>query len=249
MDASAILWRILVMDDDSRICRLLARYLGREKFMVDTALSGAEMRQHMAANPANLVILDIKLPDEDGLGLVRYLCQASTAAIIILTEKADPMDKVVGLEMGADDYVTKPFDTRELLARIRSLLRRRTQRIPPPAHKHLLTAHFAGWALDLAGQQLISPAGEHIYLTRQEFQLLTTLVRKPHCVLTRDEILTVATGRDSYPYDRSVDVLVGRLRKKMVGNADDGWLIKTVRNVGYKLAANVQFASRQNLIF
>nr|MBS0022465.1 response regulator transcription factor [Gammaproteobacteria bacterium] len=244
MDARTPLWKILVVDDDPRICRLLAHDLGREGFLVDTASSGAEMHQHLAANRADLVILELKLPDDDGLGLVRHLCQAATA-VIILTGRADPVDKVVGLEMGADDYVTKPFDTRELLARIRSVLRRRTQDSPAPAH--LLTAHFAGWTLDLAGQQLTSPAGEHIYLTRHEFQLLKTLVRKPNCVLTRDEILAVVTGRDSYPYDRSVDVVVGKLRKKMVGNADDGGLIKTVRGVGYKFAVAVQFVSRQSL--
>ncbi|MGC1954076.1 MAG: response regulator transcription factor [Gammaproteobacteria bacterium] len=247
MDARTILWQILVVDDDPRICRLLAHDLGREGFLVDTALSGAEMHQHLAANRADLVILELKLPDEDGLGLVRHLCQAATAAVIILTGKADPVDKVVGLEMGADDYVTKPFDTRELLARIRSVLRRRTQDSPAPAHPHLVTAHFAGWTLDLAGQQLTSPAGGDIYLTRHEFQLLKTLVRKPNCVLTRDEILAVVTGRDSYPYDRSVDVVVGRLRKKMVGKADDGELIKTVRGVGYKFAVPVRFVSRQSL--
>jgi two-component system OmpR family response regulator len=247
MDARTTLWRILVVDDDPRICRLLAHYLGQEGFVVDTALSGAELRQHMAADPVNVVILDLKLPDEDGLSLVRHLCQASTAAVIILTGKADLIDKVVGLEMGADDYVTKPFDTRELLARIRSLLRRRVQGTSSPERAHPNIAYFAGWTLDLAGQQFTSPAGERIYLTHHEFQLLATLVRKPNRVLTRDEILSGVTGRDTYPYDRSVDVLVGRLRKKMVSGADDGRFIKTVRGVGYKFAVNVQFASRENL--
>lgn len=247
MDMRAIRWRILVVEENRRNCRLLARDLAQAGFSVDTALSGAELRQYMAADPANLVILDLKLPDEDGLSVVRHLCQASTAAVVILTSKTDPIDKVVGLEMGADDYVTKPFDVRELIARIRTLLRRKAQLAPPPEENRLATAHFAGWTLDLPGRQLTSPVGKAIHVTHQEFQLLATLVRKPNCVLTRDDILQNLADSESYPYDRSVDVLVGRLRKKMISGANHPPLIKTVRGVGYKLAATVQFVSRQKL--
>ncbi|MGF1614209.1 MAG: response regulator [Gammaproteobacteria bacterium] len=240
MDARTLLPRILVVDDDPRVCQLLTRYLDQEGFLVDSALSGAELRRHMATQPANLVVLDLTLPDEDGLSLVRHLCHRSTAAIIILTDKADPLDKVVGLEMGADDYLTKPFDRRELLARIRSLLRRRAQHRVPPEMTPLSIVQFAGWRLDLAAQQLTSPTGEEVGLTRHEFQLLATLVRKPNRVLTRDELLSDVAGRNTYPFDRGVDVLVSRLRKKMGSESDRGSLIKAVRGFGYKLAVDVQ---------
>jgi DNA-binding response OmpR family regulator len=209
---------------------------------VRTATSAKEMRERLAAEKPSLVILDLTLPDEDGFSLARELRATSDVAIVILTGKADATDKVVGLELGADDYVTKPFNDRELLARVRSVLRRtsrRGQTRAEPAGDGVAT--FAGWRLDLGAYELRSPQGEVVALTPHEFQLLSALVRHGQRVLTRDAILELVAGRNWSPDDRSVDVLVGKLRKKIEPDASSPRLIDTVRGVGYKLAVKVLF--------
>ena len=238
--------RILIVDDDPRICRLLTRYLGQEGYSVRAAFNGNEMRQLVAAEQPDLVILDWILPDEDGLTLARELRSQSDVAIIMLTGKTETVDRVVGLELGADDYVTKPFEERELRARIRTVLRRTSQNKPPDSSTKGSVAHFAGWQFDLAAYTLTSPAGERIHLTSHEFQLLSALVTQCNRVLTRSKILELVAGRDWSPYDRSIDVLVGKLRGKIEDNPRQPNFIQTVRGIGYKFSARVEFRERTN---
>ncbi len=231
---------ILVVDDDPRLCRLVSRQLSREGYRVRTGGSGKEMRRLLAEERPDLVILDLMLPDEDGFTLARELRAGSNIGIVMLTGKTDTVDKIVGLEIGADDYVTKPFDERELLARVRSVLRRISDDAAQKQHGGSI-ARFAGWTMDLAAYELRSPAGEQIHLTNHEFQLLSALVTHGHRVLSRDTILELVAGRDWDPEDRSVDVLVGKLRKKLESDPHDPKLIKTVRGAGYILTAKVTF--------
>lgn len=225
---------ILIVDDDPRLCRTLARYFKQEGYETHTATSGEEMRQRLAANKPDLVILDLILPDEDGFSLARELRSTYDLAVVILTGKADTIDKVVGLEIGADDYVTKPFDERELLARVRSVLRRTSEGGRGKAEAAGSTACFAGWRFDLSAYELTSPAGQPVALTPHEFQLLTAFVQHGNRVLTRDAILELVADRDWSPDDRSVDMLVGKLRKKIEENPREPQLIETIRGVGYK---------------
>ena len=231
---------ILIVDDDPRICRLVARHLSREGYSVQTASSGEEMRRRIAKEQPQLVILDLMLPDEDGFNLAREIRAESNIGIVMLTGKTDTVDKIVGLEIGADDYVTKPFNERELVARVRSVLRRMHDDASRKKHGGSI-ALFEGWKLDLAGYELTSPEGEPVHLTNREFQLLSALVTHNQRVLTRDAILELVSGRDWDPDDRSVDVLVGKLRKKIEANPHDPKLIKTIRGAGYKLTANITF--------
>jgi len=232
---------ILIVDDDPRLCRSLARYLAPEGYEVRTANNGREMRQRISEDSPDLVILDLMLPDEDGFSLARELRSASDLAVIILTGKSDTVDKVVCLEIGADDYVTKPFDERELLARVRSVLRRtshgRDGGTAPSGH----IVCFDRWRLDLDSYELTSREGEAMPLTPHEFQLLAAFVQHGNRVLTRDLILDLVSGRDWSPDDRSVDVLVGKLRKKLEKDPQDPKLIETVRGVGYKFKGKVAF--------
>jgi two-component system OmpR family response regulator len=230
---------ILIVDDDVRLCRALARYFEREGYSVHTANSGREMREKLAVQRPGLIVLDLMLPDEDGLSLARELRATTEIAVVILTGKADTVDKVVGLELGADDYVTKPFDERELLARVRSVLRRTAADTGAGRSAGGTRACFAGWTLDLDAYELTSPAGEPVSLTSHEFQLLAAFVEHPRRVLTREAILDLVAGRDWSPDDRSVDVLVGRLRRKIEDDPRNPRLIETVRGVGYKLSARV----------
>jgi DNA-binding response OmpR family regulator len=235
---------ILVVDDDPRLCRLVSRQLTREGYSVRTASGGEEMRRLISEALPDLVILDLMLPGEDGFSLARELRAQSSVGIVMLTGKTDTIDKIVGLEVGADDYVTKPFDERELLARVRSVLRR----VSDDTHEHSADANiacFEGWSLDLNAYELASPDGDLVHLTSHEFQLLEALVRHGHRVLTRDAILELLSGRDWTPEDRSVDVLVGKLRRKLESDPHAPRLIKTVRGVGYILTATVSFATKR----
>lgn len=233
---------VLVVDDDSRICRLTQRYLEQEGYKLYTACSGKEMRQVLAEVKVDLVLLDVRLPDEDGFTLIRELRTSPHLAIIMVTGKADPRDKVLGLELGADDYVTKPFDERELLARVRSVLRRvRQGNTASEPVRGRAVAWFAEWKLDLSALELIHQNGARAFLTTREFQLLAALVEHAPRVLSRDFILELLAGRDWTPIDRSIDVLIGKLRKKLGDDAQHPVLVKTVRGVGYKLGVPVEF--------
>jgi two-component system, OmpR family, response regulator len=227
---------ILVVDDDPRICRLLTRLLTPEGYKVETAPNGYIMWRALRARPFDLVILDLRLPGgEDGLTLARRLCSESDVSLIMLTGKSDSIDKVIGLELGADDYITKPFDRRELLARIRSVLRRSGAQqigaaIPEPESSVL---RFSGWTLDLGQRETISPEGARVELTFYEFELLSILAQRPRRALSRDQILELIANRHWQPYDRSIDVLIGKLRRKLQDDSRNPRLIKTVRGIGY----------------
>jgi len=234
--------KILIVDDDERLCRILSRYLVKEGYTVRVATNGDEMRSRLAGERPDLVILDLMLPDEDGLSLARELRAESDVAIVMLTGKTDTIDKIVGLELGADDYITKPFDERELLARVRTVLRRTSAKQAAASRAGSSNARFAGWTLDFVAHELTSPQGEHVHLTSSQFQLLVSLVSRPNRVLSREEILGLVSGRDWTPMDRSIDVLVGKLRKKIEPDPKSPTLIKTIRGVGYKFTAHVDFA-------
>ena len=235
--------KVLVVDDDPRVCRLLSRYLGREGYAVNTTSNGEELHRLVATERPDLVILDLVMPGKDGLTLARELRSQSDVAIIMLTGKTETVDKVVGLELGADDYVTKPFDERELLARVRSVLRRRaTQTGAPASSGEGSVARFNGWEFDLTAHRLTSPAGKDVHLTSHEFKLLAGLVTRRNRALSRDELLHLMGGRDWSPYDRSVDVLLAKLRKKIEEDAKNPMIIQTIRGVGYMFTAKVEWA-------
>jgi DNA-binding response OmpR family regulator len=228
---------ILVVDDEHDICLFLKDYLEAHGYDVFTANDGEGMRSVLKDEEVDLVILDLVMPGEDGLTLTRSLRENSNVAIIILTGKDEEVDRIVGLEMGADDYVAKPFSSRELLARVKTVLRR-TGEAPAPAEAASAT-RFAGWRLDKVGRTLTSPAEDDIPLTTMEFNLLNAFTDNPNKVLDRDKLLDMVQHRNWEPYDRSVEVLVGRLRNKIETNPQKPELIKTVRGAGYVFATNV----------
>jgi DNA-binding response OmpR family regulator len=235
--------RILVVDDEEEIRELLVNYLCGYGFEVLCAADGNAMRAELARNPVDLVLLDLGLPDEDGLGLARELrALARPPGIIIVTGRGQPVDRVIGLELGADDYVAKPFDLRELVARARSVLRRVRAEAPPrPAEDHE-RFEFAGWRLDLSARSLTRPDGEEVSLTTGEFDLLVAFVRNPNRALSRDQLMEIIHRREAGPFDRAIDVQVGRLRRKIERDPADPELIKAVRGVGYQFAARVSCA-------
>jgi DNA-binding response OmpR family regulator len=232
---------ILIVDDHQDICELVRTYLTEEGFKVSTANSGVEMRRVMAQSHIDLVLLDLMLPGEDGLSLARGLRSDSNVGIIILTGRGETLDRIIGLEMGADDYLPKPFHLRELLARVKSVLRRAA----PGETKHAerpAAAQFLGWKLDLASRELFSPAGEEVRLTTGEFDLLAVFVANANQVMTRDRLLDLARNREAGPFDRTIDVQVGRLRRKLEDDPQNPNLIKTVRGTGYVFTAAVEVA-------
>src|SRR5579884_1918204 len=233
---------ILVVDDQKEICEVVQEYLSSEGYRVSTAHDGAEMRRVMAASPADLVILDLMLPGEDGLTLARTLRDESNVGIIILTGRGETVDRIIGLEMGADDYLPKPFHLRELLARVKSVLRRASARalsdgVPSGARSK---ARFAGWNLDLSTRELVSPSGGEVRLTTGEFDLLAAFVNNANQVLSRDRLLDLARNREAGPFDRTIDVQVGRLRRKLEPDPQHPTMIKTVRGSGYIFTPTVE---------
>lgn len=230
--------QILVVDDDPGIRNLLAEYLERNGLRVSLATDGREMRRALGESTPDLVVLDVMLPGEDGLALCRDLRARSRLPVIMLTARADDTDRIVGLEMGADDYVIKPFNPRELLARINSVLRR--ARMLPPAQAAAHRVRFAGWTLDLAARELIAPDDVVVTLSGTEFKLLSVFVDHPNRVLDRNQLMDLTLGRESTPFDRSIDVQVSRLRARLRDEGREPRIIKTVRNEGYVLAAAVE---------
>ncbi|MBB4302737.1 two-component system torCAD operon response regulator TorR [Rhodobium orientis] len=222
---------ILVVEDDATSRVTLAGYFETEGFRVTEAGDGGEMRTAFGRGDVDLVMLDIRLPGEDGLTLLKELRQHSDIGVIMVTGKNDDFDRVVALEIGADDYVTKPFNPRELLARTKNLLRRTyAARMADRASR---VKNFAGWTLDLDKRGLTSPGGDDVRLTRGEFELLSALVDNSGRVLTRDNLLDHLNHREWDPSDRTVDVLIGRLRRKLETDPKDPELIVTVHGVGY----------------
>jgi two-component system OmpR family response regulator len=236
--------RILIVDDDPELRELLRGYLGGNGFEVDVAEDGAAMRSRIAAAAPDLVILDLMLPGEDGLALCRELRAGRDTPstpmlpILMLTARGEDTDRIVGLEMGADDYLPKPFNPRELLARIRSILRRAGENAAREAPARALA--FAGWTLDLGARHLVGADGVVVPISNGEFKLLRAFAENPFRVLTRDHLMDVLAGREAGPFDRSVDVMVHRLRRRLDDDAREPQLIKTVRSEGYMLAADVE---------
>ena len=223
---------VLVVDDQKEICDVVQEYLAGEGYRVSTASDGAGMRRVLAQGPVDLVILDLMLPGEDGLTLARALRDESNVGIIILTGRCETVDRIIGLEMGADDYLPKPFHLRELLARVKSVLRRVSSRTLDKAPVRS-SARFSGWTLDLSSRELRSPAGREVRLTTGEFDLLAAFVTNANQVLSRDRLLDLARNREAGPFDRTIDVQVGRLRRKLEDDPQRPSMIKTVRGSGY----------------
>ncbi len=228
--------RVLVVDDDPKICRLLTRFLTGEGFEVATVGDGDSMWRKLQVWPCDLIVLDLRLPGgEDGLNIARRLREDSDVALIMLSGRSECVDKVVGLEIGADDYVTKPFDLRELLARIRSALRRtghlRFDHVAPMRRGRVV--RFSGWTLDIDLRRLTSPAGDMVELTTYEFELLAILACRPRRPLSRDQIADLIGHRQREPDDRSIDVMIGKLRRKLNDEPRAPQLIRTIRGVGY----------------
>ena len=232
---------ILVVDDDVVICNLLDRYLTAAGYRVKTANNGEEMYRSIKIQAPDLILLDLKMPGKHGLELAKELRKDSDVGIIMLTGSDESVDKIVGLEVGADDYVAKPFDERELLARVRSVLRRVLQD-DTAQNEDKSIVKFSDWILDLTAHELRSPAGEEVRLTSYEFQLLSTLVKNPNRVFSRDKIMENITGRDWNPLDRSVDILVLKLRNKIEEDPHKPIFIKTIRGSGYKFTARVKYS-------
>jgi two-component system, OmpR family, response regulator len=229
--------KVLIVDDDREIRDLLARFLRKHGLRVETVADGRVMARALESGRFDLVVLDLMLPGEDGLSLCRHLRATSSLPVIMLTAVAEDTDRIIGLEIGADDYVTKPFNPRELLARIKAVLRR-TAGDGRETSEGTLT--FAGWRLAAAQRELRDPDGVLVPLTSGEFDLLLAFVERPERVLSRDQLLDLTKGRDALPFDRSVDVQLSRLRRKIETDPQNPKLIKTVRGGGYMLAQPVR---------
>ena len=230
--------RLLIVDDDPGIRELTAAFLTGHGYVVDTAGNGEEMRAAMAAGDYGLVVLDVMMPGEDGLTILRSLDPATAPPVIVVSVVGTDIDRVVGLEMGADDYLAKPANPRELLARVRSVLRRKAQggEVRPRDGRTLY--RFAGWRLDPVARELVDPENVLINLSDGEFRLLLTFVERPRRVLTRDQLLDLSRGVNAEHFDRAIDVQISRLRRKL-SRANEDELIRTVRNEGYLLGADV----------
>lgn len=230
---------ILIVDDDLDIRTLLAEYLEAHSCKTLLAADGVEMWDIIKQHSVNLIVLDLNLPGRDGLTLCRELREKSDLPIIMLTARIAPFDRVLGLEIGADDYVCKPFEPRELLSRIRSVLRR----FNSPNHERksagINTIKFGGWTLDLIARHLVNASGVIISISASEYRILKIFLDSPNQVLNRDHILNLTQGRDADPFDRSIDIQVSRLRQKLESDSKDPQLIKTVRNEGYILTTQV----------
>lgn len=234
--------RILIVEDDPAVRRLLARFLSDQGFIVSVASDGREMDQVLASQRVDLLLLDILLPHEDGLSICRRVRARSAMPVIMITARDSEMDRVVGLEMGADDYLVKPFGTSELLARIRALFRRAQSPWADTRSGHARIVKFAGWTLDLALRHLRAPDGTRVPLTTSEHKLLIAFCERPHRTLTREQLLDFIHERPVQGADRSINIHISRLRRKIEKDPRCPLLIQTVRSGGYVFTAEVQFA-------
>jgi two-component system OmpR family response regulator len=235
---------ILVVDDDREIRDLLSRFLRKNGYRVDVAADGNEMKRFLDAARIDLVVLDRVLPGKDGLTLCRELRASSRIPVILLTLLGADTDRIVGLEMGADDYLAKPFNPQELLARVKAVLRRTADLPLQNSLQRAAILRFCGWALDRSRRRLESPAGAIVSLTDGEFDLLVALAEHPQVVLTREQLLDLARGRSAIAFDRSIDMQVTRLRRRMEVDPEAPELIKTVRNKGYMFTPEVEGESQ-----
>jgi two-component system, OmpR family, response regulator len=230
---------ILVVEDDTEINTLVTRYLRANDCRTSSAGDGREMDRILAQSRIDLVVLDLNLPGEDGLSICRRLRSRSNIPIIMLTAKGEEIDRIIGLEMGADDYLPKPFNPRELLARIKAVLRRRANE-PPAVDAANPVLSFTGWTLNCALRELTNPEGARVTVTGAEFDLLHAMCERPGRVLSRDQLLDLTQGRMAGPYERSIDVLISRLRQKIEKDPRDPQIIKTIRSGGYLFTPEVR---------
>lgn len=241
MHATPAAIHVLAIDDDPSVRQMIADYLGDNDIKVTVVGTGKDIAQVMACETIDLLILDLKLPGEDGMQIARNLRAESDIPIIMLTGRKDEADRVMGLELGADDYLTKPFSPRELLARIRALLRRsRAQETVADSLARIRAYRFAGWELNVRLRRLKSPEGEVVPTTNSEFNLLVAFLGAPQRVLSREQLLELSRLHNDEVYDRSVDVQVGRLRKKIEPKGAQLQLIRTERGAGYVFTAVVE---------
>jgi two-component system OmpR family response regulator len=232
--------RILIVDDDAGIRRLMSSFLDKHGFHTNSAGNPIEMREKLAEARYDLIVLDVMMPKEDGLSALRSLQRDDSPPVIMLSAVGTDVDRIVGLEMGAEDYLAKPCNPRELLARIRTVLRRRQKEDVSPVSfvaandgDHGRGLRFSGWRIDIDARMLYDPQDRVISITDGEFRLLRAFVERPRRVLTRDQLLDFARGEDSEHYDRAIDVQISRLRRKLADGQNGGELIRTVRNEGY----------------
>ena len=230
--------RLLLVDDEASLREPLAEYLTRQGFVVSQAEDAAKARTALLDEAPDLVLLDIMMPGEDGLSLCRHLTEARHLPVILLTARGEATDRIVGLEIGADDYVPKPFEPRELVARIRSVLRRATR--PTATSEEDSPYEFDGWRLEPLKRKLSDPSGNVVPISSAEFRLLVAFLNHPRQVLDRDRLLDMVQGREAHLFDRAVDNQVSRLRRKMEDDSRDPKLIQTVWGGGYRLAADVR---------
>ena len=231
---------ILIVDDDREIRDLLARFLERNRFRVTAARDGREARRAWSAGHYQIVVLDLMLPGESGLDVARWLRSQGNVPIIMLTAMGDETDRIIGLELGADDYLPKPFNPRELLARMRAVMRRTAEQIERKPDNDRSVLRFAGWLLEPTRRRLLNPDGVEVPLTGGEYELLVALLDRANKVLTRDMLLDLLRGRQAGPFDRAIDVAISRLRRKLEDDGRNAQVIKTVRGGGYVLAADVE---------
>ncbi len=231
--------QILLVEDDREIAGLVQRFMRGHEMRVKAVTSGREMDAALRDGRYDLIVLDLMLPGEDGLSICRRLRNDGAVPIIMLTAKSEEIDRILGLEMGADDYLVKPFNPRELLARIRAVLRRASTQETLPIGAGAALA-FAGWRLDKALRRLTNPGGERVVLTGAEFDLLLAFCERPRRVLSRDQLLDLTQGRAAGPFERSIDVLVSRLRQKMEANPKEPELFQTIRSGGYMFSPEVE---------
>jgi two-component system OmpR family response regulator len=239
---------LLIVDDDVEICQLLSQFLSKHNFTVFTAHDGEEMDAQLKLHPFDLIVLDMMLPGEDGISICRRLQSSQQIPILMLSAAGEDTDRIIGLEVGADDYLSKPFNPRELLARIRAILRR-SQPSDDPASSEQATPvtnitnsqrlFFENWSLNLSTRQLTSPSNIEISLSAGEYDLLTAFLENPQKILSRDQLLDLTRNRFSGPFDRSIDMQVSRLRQKIEENPKHPQFIKTVRGGGYLFTAKV----------
>jgi two-component system, OmpR family, response regulator len=234
----AVPTRLLLVDDEAALREPLAEYLSRQGFAVRQAVSAAEARSRLREELPDLVLLDIMMPGEDGLSLCRHLAESHAVPTILLTARGEATDRIVGLEIGADDYVVKPFEPRELVARIRSVLRRASRGGTAPAEDELF--EFDGWRLDPLKRRLSDPEGALVSISSAEFRLLLAFLEHPRQVLDRDRLLDMVQGREAHLFDRAVDNQISRLRRKVEADSRNPTLIQTVWGGGYMLAADVR---------
>lgn len=240
MSTPSVVSHVLVVDDDPLIRQMLVDFLGDYDFKVTAVASGAEMTEALTRNVIDLLVLDLRLPDEDGIQIARRVRAQSNLAIMVVTGRRDEADRVMALELGADDYLTKPFSARELLARVRALLRRSKMQAGEPRRESDARAYrFAGWELNIGLRRLTSPQQRVVGLTNGEFNLLIAFLSAPQRVLTRAQLLEFSRMHDDEVYDRSVDVLVSRLRRKLKTEGQPP-LIRTDRGAGYTFTPQVE---------